>query len=100
MRMCSINILIFAFLLQLRHNERPAAQEMMDSRKSFSMERLQLSMEDNDGKWSTDKRLGSHHAFQKKDCSLAGLVSIHSNTMVIFQIVLGQTIKKKFTGNR
>lgn len=35
-RLCSINILIFAFLLQHRHNERPAVQEMMDSRKPFS----------------------------------------------------------------
>lgn len=87
-RLCSINKLIFAFLLQHRHNETPAVQEMMDSRKLFSIYWLQLCMEDNEGEWRADKRPDSHHAFQKKDCSLAGVVSIQSGTMVIFQIAL------------
>lgn len=49
---------------------------------------LQLCKEDNDGEWSAGKRLDPLLAFQKKDCSLAGVVSIQSDTMLIFQIVL------------
>lgn len=44
----NINILIFDPLLPHEQNERPAAEEMMDSRKPFSEQRLQLSKEDND----------------------------------------------------
>lgn len=44
-------------------------------------------MEDNDVEWSVDKGLDSHLAFRKKDCSLAGVVSIQTDTIAMFQIV-------------
>lgn len=44
----NINILIFAPLVLHEQNERPAVEEMMDSRKPFSKQWLQLSKEDND----------------------------------------------------
>lgn len=80
-RLCSINILIFAFLLQTQRETCSAGNNGFQN----GIQRLQLCEEDNDGEWSADKRLDKRLlAFQKKDCSLAGVVSIQSDTMVIF----------------
>lgn len=82
----SINIIIFASLLQHKKDARETCSAGNDGFQK-AIQRLRLCEDDNDGEWSTDKGLHSHLAFQKKDCSLAGLVSIQSDTMVIFQIV-------------
>lgn len=83
-RMSNINILVFGPLLQREQKEGPTVQEMMDSRKPFSIQRLQLrKIMMLNGAWTKDRTL-SLAAFQRKDCSLAGVLSIqHSYTMMI-----------------
>lgn len=82
--MSNINILVFGPLLQREQKEGPTVQEMTDSRKPFSIQRLQLrKIMMLNGAWTKDWTL-SLPALQKKDCSLAGVLSIqHSYTMLI-----------------